>query len=58
MGVQVHQAGQQHLADGVDHLGTAGRFQRGSDLGDLPVTDQDVDRVALAVETHSTNQNR
>ncbi len=56
MGVQVDEPGQQHLPGGIDHIGIVGDREPGADVGDLPVFDQDVDRVTLAVEPHPTQQ--
>ena len=58
VGVQVHEAGQQHLPAHVDDLGVTGHLQPSPDRGDLSVVDLDVDLVALAVEPNTSQQNR
>ena len=50
VGVQVDEPGQQHLPGGVDHVGVVGNGEPRTDLDDLAVVDQHVDRIALAVE--------
>ena len=57
MGVQIHEAGQQHLPARLDDLSVAGYVQSGADRGDLSVVDGDVDLVALAVEPNASQQN-
>ena len=58
MGVQIDEAGQQHLAGRVDDVGVVGNGQARPDRGDLPVVDEHVDRLALPVRSHAADQHR
>jgi hypothetical protein len=55
--VQVHQAWQRHQPATIDHLG-ARAVHSGTQLGDHPVSDQQVHRVTRAVGADSAQQQR
>src|SRR5947208_839180 len=60
MGVQIDEPGKKYLSGGVDDVRglfeCSGVRQSWTDIGDLSVSDQNVHRVALAVEPHPPQQ--
>src|SRR5581483_9203443 len=54
--VQVDKPRQQDLPGGVDHVGVFWNLKSRTDVDDLPVIDQYVDAIALAVAAHTADQ--